>query len=390
MSSQHPRTVTVFDTTLRDGEQAPQNTMSVATKCALFREIDAAGVDVIEAGFPAASPADYAAVEQILATPRRAKVSLFARANPDDLACCLRAIGDARDIQVQVLVTGSEIHLEHKRRFSRAEAIAETRTAVVDLADRGIEVSLAVEDASRGSFDFLEEVVRTGVEAGASTVVMTDTVGVSTPDYFAEMIAAARRWVGPAINLAVHCHNDHGLATANTLAGLRAGADEFQGTLCGIGERAGNAALEEVVALIVTQGDRLGLRCGIDPLALYSACMAVSEAIAFPIARNKPILGQYVYATAAGIHQNGMNKHHSTYEPFDPAVFGREREIIIGRHSGRSAVQALAGQFGLEMSEDQIATAFELIIGSNEPERFNTREGMADLLAKLKGNVGAH
>jgi 2-isopropylmalate synthase len=335
------RKVTFFDTTLRDGEQAPMNAMSTAAKVDLFRKLSAAKLDVIEAGFPAASDIDREAVAEILRMETAAKVCLFARAARSDLDCCLDLIGNRRDIQVQVLVTGSENHLRYKRQFSVDEALAETRDAVRFAADHGVEVSLAVEDASRGSADLLERVIRTGVDNGATTVVVTDTVGCATPDQFGPMVAAARRWAGEDVTLSVHCHDDLGLAVANTLAGLAAGADECQGTLCGIGERAGNAALEELLAIVINHGERLSLASTVDPIALGSACTALSAAIDFPIARNKAVVGRWVYATAAGLHQNGILKHPSTYESLDPAHFGREREFLITRHSGQAAVRSM-------------------------------------------------
>ncbi len=335
------RKISFFDTTLRDGEQAPMNAMSTGAKVDLFRRLSAARLDVIEAGFPAASDIDREAVAEILRVETAAKVCLFARAARSDLDTCLDLIGNRRDIQVQVLVTGSENHLRYKRQFSMEDALAETRDAVRFAADHGIEVSLAVEDASRGSYDLLERVIRTGVDNGATTVVVTDTVGCATPDQFGQLVAAARGWAGPDVTLSVHCHDDLGLAVANTLAGLTAGADECQGTLCGIGERAGNAALEELLAIVINHGERLAMTSGVDPIALGAACTRLSEAIDFPIARNKAVVGRWVYATAAGLHQNGILKHPSTYESLDPAHFGREREFLITRHSGQAAIRSM-------------------------------------------------
>lgn len=331
------RKIAAFDTTLRDGEQAPGNEMSVANKVELFRKIDAAGLDVIEVGFPSASPIDYEAVDRILRLPRQCKASLFARSNLSDIDTCLSLLDGVENVQIQILATGSEIHLEHKRRMSRRDAVTETRRAVSYVVERGVEVSLALEDSSRGSFDLLEETMLVGAECGAQTILLTDTVGIATPNQFAALVERARASLGASMNISVHCHDDLGLATANSLAGLCAGANEYQGTLCGIGERAGNASLEELTAVLLTHGDRLGFRSDVRPVPLYDACMMLSKVIDFPIARNKSILGRFVYSTAAGIHQDGIAKNPITYEPFDPALFGRARETVISRHSGRAA-----------------------------------------------------
>ncbi|WP_298464074.1 hypothetical protein [uncultured Erythrobacter sp.] len=366
--------ITLFDTTLRDGEQAPMNAMSVETKVDLFNRIAMSGIDRIEAGFPAASPIDYEAVSQILQQPTNASLSLFARATRGDIDCCLELAGNRRDLQIQILVTGSEIHLEHKRQITLEEAIEETREAVEYAANHNIEVSLAVEDASRGSYSMLEKVIKTGVDAGATTVVVTDTVGAALPSQFGAMVAAAREWVGAETSLSVHCHNDLGLAVANSIAGIAAGANECQGTLCGIGERAGNAALEEIVAILLTKEDEFARRCNVDPIALLAACNALSEAIDFDLQRNKPILGRWVNATAAGLHQSGMLKHPDTYEPFDPALFGREREFLITRHSGSAAVRDMLKRH-VGNGPDEVEPSYLLSRMGLEGKSFSSTQG---------------
>jgi 2-isopropylmalate synthase len=378
-----PRLVTIFDTTLRDGEQAPLNAMDVQSKVEIFKSLDHAGIDVVESGFPAASQIDFEAVVQILRLPRRAKVCVLARTNYADIDRCLEALGDAENVQVQVLVTGSEIHLEHKRQITREQAMVEMETAVAYLTDKGVEVALAIEDASRGSHGLVVETIERGVRGGVSAVCLGDTVGVAIPYSFEPLVKAARA-AAQGIKLAIHCHNDLGLATANTITGLMAGADEFQGCLCGIGERAGNVAIEEVAAILLTQGEALGLRCDINAPALHDACLQLSAAISFPIARNKAILGKYVYSTAAGIHQSGMNRDHSTYEPFDPAIFGRDRGIVISRHSGRAAIQHLAQTFGLAVSDQVVCEAYEEILSDPQPEQFNERDKLATLFDRVK------
>ena len=339
--------VSLFDTTLRDGEQAPGNAMTAEQKLALALAVEALGVDVVEAGFPSSSPVDFEATRRIAAALTTASVATLNRAVREDVRLAAEA-GGTRRHHLGVMATGSDIHLEHKRGISRAEAEAEVVDAIGYARSLGVDhVTLAIEDASRGADDLLRPLIERSIDAGADTVVVADTTGCMVPAEFGALIGRIRSWVPADTTIATHCHEDMGLSLANALAGVAAGADEVQATLGGIGERAGNTALEEVIAVLVHKGEAIGRSTTAHPQGLHRAYELLCGAIGLSTPRNKAIFGSNAFATQAGIHQAGMLRHPLTYEFVRPAVFGRERTMLVGRHSGRAVIRHVMDEMDL-------------------------------------------
>ncbi|WP_344571030.1 homocitrate synthase/isopropylmalate synthase family protein [Kitasatospora viridis] len=376
----HHRQITVFDSTLRDGEQAPGNAMSPEHKVALALALEEVGVDVIEAGFPSSSPEDFKAVQQVAQALTTAKLSTLNRAVPADIEAAAEAGGVDRH-QIQIMATGSDFHLAHKRGISRQQGIDEVVAAVRLAGQLGFrDVSLGVEDASRGSDELLRPLVTEAVAAGVTTVVLADTTGRLLPTEFGDLVRRVRAWTPPEVVLSTHCHDDLGLGLANALAGLLAGAGAVQTTIGGIGERAGNTPLEELAAVLHYKGDQLGLSCGVRTDGLFAAFDQLCQAIGMPWPRNKAIVGEYVFSTAAGIHQAGLIKEPATYEYVEAARFGRRRQILIGRHSGRAVLRHLVEQAGRAPDPELIAALYERHVAGGQRE-VTTIEELAAVVA---------
>ncbi|MET9483968.1 pyruvate carboxyltransferase [Streptomyces sp. NPDC006638] len=375
------RRITIFDTTLRDGEQAPGNAMSPKQKLSIALHVEKLGVDRIEMGFPASSPSDFEAAELISRHLTTAQFATLSRAVRDDVETAVRAGGTERH-EVQVLVSGSDLHLEHKRGISRREGIREVVDAVAHARSLGVEsIALAIEDASRGEHDLLRAYTEGAVEAGATRLVPADTCGYSTPDQYADVIAAFREWAPPSVGVSTHCHNDFGLSLANAVSGLQAGADEAQVTLGGIGERAGNTPLEELAALLLYKKDHYGFYTTITTEDMYAAYSALRDVIRLPEPRTKAVFGTYAFGTAAGIHQQGVLRNPATYEYVEPARFGRERSLLIGRHSGRAVLRHLLGELGVEADDAELAELYRVHIA----ERVNADCEELDVLKERLG-----
>ncbi|GAA1276904.1 hypothetical protein GCM10009677_33480 [Sphaerisporangium rubeum] len=348
------RRVFVHDTSLRDGEQAPGNSMDPRQKLALALALEAVGVDAIETGFPASSPAEAEATRLISRHLTTARFVTFCRAVRRDVDIAVAA-GGTRNHQVQVLATASELHIERKRGITPEEAIAEVADTVRHAVSLGVEsVSLGLEDASRGSDELLRALVRAAVAEGATCVGAADTTGCMTPDEYRALTEKMRVWAPPPVQLFTHCHEDFGLSLANTVAGLQGGADGVQTTIGGIGERAGNTAMEELVALLHYKGDRYGLYTDVDPGGMYAIYTQLRQVIGMAQPRNKAIFGEFAFGTAAGMHQQGMLRDPSTYEFVEPALFGRERSMLIARHSGRAVLRHILSRIGVEVSDDKL------------------------------------
>ncbi|MEU2623236.1 pyruvate carboxyltransferase [Streptomyces sp. NPDC007157] len=349
------RRVSIFDTTLRDGEQAPGNAMTPRQKLDIALRIEALGADYIESGFPASSPSEFQATRLISRNLTSARFTTFCRAVRSDVDTAVKAGGTERH-QVQVMATGSDLHLTHKRGISRDQAVQEVADTVAHAYALGVEeVSVGIEDASRGELDLLRAIALGAVEAGAVCFAVADTSGCHLPQEYGALITEFRSWLPDGVRVATHCHDDFGLSLANAVAGLTAGADEVQVTLGGVGERAGNTPLEEVAALLTYKGALLGLHTDIDVAAMYEAYTALRAAIGLEEPRNKAIFGTYAFGTAAGIHQQGMLRNPATYEYVEPARFGRERSLLIGRHSGRAVLRHILDELGLAVSEEELA-----------------------------------
>ena len=357
--------VRIFDTTLRDGEQSPGATMTATEKLEIARALSRLGVDVIEAGFPAASPDDLAAVQAIAAEVGRSErapiICGLARASTRDIDLAWQAIAPSLRPRIHTFLATSELHMKHKLRMTRGDVLERVRDTVRHARNLCDDVEFSAEDAGRSDPEFLWRVVETAVHAGASTVNIPDTVGYTVPDEFGALIAGIVAHVPnlDGVVLSVHCHDDLGLATANTLAGLRAGARQAEVTINGIGERAGNCALEEVVMALHTRLWLHKLRTGIDPSQLVRTSRLVATVTGFPVPPNKPIVGANAFAHESGIHQDGMLKHAATYEIMQPETVGAGgTQLVLGKHSGRHAFAARLGELGYTLDEAQLDDAF--------------------------------
>lgn len=350
--------VIIFDTTLRDGEQSPGASLNTAEKAEIARALAAMRVDVIEAGFPIASPGDFEAVSRVAAEVKGVTVAGLARALEKDILCAHEALKKAERPRLHVFLATSKIHMEHKLKKAKEEilrlAVEGTRLAR-NLVD---DVEFSPEDASRTEPDFLCQVVEAVIDAGATTVNIPDTVGYAVPEQFGALIATLRNRV-PNIDkavISVHCHNDLGLAVANSLAAVKAGARQVECTINGLGERAGNAALEEIVMNLRTRRDYYGVETGIVTQRLVPTSKLVASLTGIFVQRNKAIVGLNAFAHEAGIHQHGVLAHSACYEIMRPEDVGLQKsDIVIGKHSGHHAIGERARELGYELSEEQLA-----------------------------------
>jgi 2-isopropylmalate synthase len=365
--------VRIFDTTLRDGEQSPGATMTAAEKLEVARALARLGVDVIETGFPAASPDDLKAVrtiaEQIGSQPVEGRpmeapaiICALARAAQPDIDKAWEAVQAAARPRIHTFLATSEIHMKHKLRMSRAEVLERIRTMVGYARERCEDIEFSPEDAGRTAPEFLYQALEAAIAAGATTLNIPDTVGYTTPDEFGAMIAGIRAHV-PGVErciISVHCHDDLGLGVANTLAGIRAGARQAEVTINGIGERAGNSALEEVVMALHTRFALFGLRTGIDPTQIMRLSRLVSTCTGMQVQPNKAIVGQNAFAHESGIHQDGMLKHEETYEIMRPETVGAtQTRLVLGKHSGRHAFGARLAELGYVLDAPELDKAFQ-------------------------------
>ena len=341
--------ITVFDTTLRDGEQSPGCSMNHQEKLRLAHQLDRLGVDVIEAGFPIASEGDFEAVRGIAAIVRRPIIAALARACRPDIERAWEALKEAAHSRIHVVLATSDIHLQYKLRITRDECIAQARDSVRFAKSLCDDVEFSPEDATRTDPDFLCRVLEAVVKAGATTLNIPDTVGYTMPSEFAELITMIRKRVPGIENVTIsaHCHNDLGLAVANALAAIAAGARQVECTINGIGERAGNASLEEIVMAMRVRPDRYPYNTGVVSEQLFSASQLLSEITGIPVQPNKAITGRNAFAHEAGIHQDGILKNPLTYEIMTPQSVGvPDSKLVLGKHSGRHALGTRCEQLG--------------------------------------------
>jgi 2-isopropylmalate synthase len=367
------RDIRIFDTTLRDGEQAPGYSLTVDQKLAIAESSERLGVNIIETGFPASSPADFEATRQICRSLHRATPCGFARSVREDIDACAQAMADASNPQIQLASVGSDIHMKYKRRITRDQAIKEAVTAIDYAKQIGFtDISLAVEDATRSDITFLKTLIGRGIERGATSVAIPDTVGCCLPGEFSQLIREIRAFVGDDIHISIHCHDDLGLAVANSIAGIEAGGDEVQVTYCGIGERAGNTSMEELVAVLSSKEHVLNCRIGIVRHRLSEVCAQVAEFIGLNIPLHKSIIGRNAFATEAGMHQQGVLQHRFTYEFLRAEDFGAESRTMIGRHSGRNILRQRLRAAGIkELNQKALDQVYEMIIREPHIERYN-------------------
>ncbi len=353
--------VIIFDTTLRDGEQSPGASMNVAEKLRLAIQLEKLGVDVLEAGFPAASPGDFEAVQAISKKIRGVQVAALARTSKEDIERGWAAIRDAAKPRIHTFIATSDIHMKHKLKMSRDKVIQTTLETVRYAKSLTDNVEFSAEDASRSDRDFLCRVFEVAIDAGATTVNIPDTVGYSMPDEFGELVAYIRDHT-PNIHktvMSVHCHNDLGLATANTLAGVKAGVRQAEVTINGIGERAGNTSLEELVMSIHTRSSFLDLSTGINTSDIYPTSRLVSMITGIIVQPNKAVVGANAFAHEAGIHQDGVLKNRMTYEIMEPATVGLDtNRLVLGKHSGRHAFRRRLNDLGYDLDKEEIDRLF--------------------------------
>ena len=352
--------VHIFDTTLRDGEQSPGATMTADEKLLLARKLDGMRVDVIEAGFPAASPGELRSVQRVAEMCEYAAVAALCRTKPGDIDASWEAVKNAKKPRIHTFIATSDLHLEYKLKMTRAEVLEQVRAAVSRCADTGAQVEFSAEDATRTDIGFLQEVFSLAVECGANVVNVPDTVGYTMPDEYFNIITAVREAIGDKAIISTHCHDDLGLAVANSLAAIRAGARQVEVCINGIGERAGNAALEEVVMALRTRRDLMKITSNVDTKQLLSASKLLHDITGLPLQWNKAIVGQNAFAHESGIHQHGMLNNPETYEIMRPGDVGfNDTNLVLGKHSGKHAVRARYEELGYRFSDEQLNTLFE-------------------------------
>ena len=367
-----PDRVLVFDTTLRDGEQAPGCSMTRMQKLRMAQVLQDLGVDIIEAGFPAASDADADAVDAVSKATRSARICALARCQESDIVVAARALQGATAARIHLFLATSPIHRQHKLRMERAQVLDTAVRAVIRAKSLCEDVEFSAEDALRTEPEFLIEVFGAVIAAGARTINVPDTVGYTTPGEIASLFARLRREVRGVENavLSTHCHDDLGMGVANSLAALDAGARQVECTLNGIGERAGNAALEEVVMALRTRADRFGLSTAIDTTRLYGASRTLSATIGLDVARNKAVVGDNAFAHEAGIHQHGVLANRETYEIMRAEDVGFPRtRLVLGRHSGRHALRERIVELGLHCADADFEAVFAAFKSTAERKR---------------------
>ena len=353
--------VKIFDTTLRDGEQAPGCSMTLGEKLKISRALTDLNVDIIEAGFPAASPGDFNSVKEIAGQNLGPIICGLARCNEDDINKAFNAVKGSVNHRIHVFVATSSIHREYKLKMAKEEIIKNAVSSISLAKSLCDDIEFSPEDASRTELSYLAEVVSAAIEAGATTVNIPDTVGYTVPDEFDRVFRYLNENVKniEKITLSVHCHDDLGMAVANSLAAVKAGARQIECTINGIGERAGNCSLEEIVMAIKTRKEHFNVDTNIKSEKLYPTSRMVASVTGIQIPRNKAIVGENAFAHEAGIHQHGMLQHSSTYEIMKPEDIGISKSnLVLGKHSGRHAFRKRVEELGFEADDDKINSAF--------------------------------
>src|SRR3954468_13583344 len=355
--------VRIFDTTLRDGEQSPGATLNLQEKLEIAHQLQALGVDIIEAGFPISSPGDFESVQAIAAELDSVVCCGLARCTPKDIERAGEAVKRAKKPRIHVFCATSKIHRDHKLRKGKEEIIRISVESIKQALAYTGDVEFSPEDASRTELDFLEEITQAAIEAGATTINLPDTVGYATPKSYGEIFSHLIKKLPiirqKNITLSSHCHDDLGMAVANSLAAVEGGARQVECTINGIGERAGNASLEEIVMALKVRSDHYHVGTRIDATKIYSTSRMVSHLTGLMVQRNKAIVGENAFAHESGIHQDGMLKYRETYEIMDPAVVGISKSaLVLGKHSARPACRDRAGQLGYPLTDEQLEAAF--------------------------------
>ena len=354
--------VIIFDTTLRDGEQSPGCSMNLQEKLAVAKQLEKLGVDVIEAGFPISSPGDFESVKMIADEITESTVCGLARATRKDIEACGEALKGAKKSRIHTFIATSPIHMEYKLKMEPEEVIKRAVDAIKLARTYTNDVEFSCEDASRSEIPFLHRIVTAAIDAGATTINLPDTVGYAVPWEYGNFIKAVMDGVPNADKavFSVHCHDDLGMAVANSLCAVHMGARQVEVALNGIGERAGNTSLEEVVMALNTRKDDFDCECGVHTTEIYRSCKLVSQIINMPIPANKAIVGHNAFLHESGIHQDGVLKNRETYEIMNPESIGLTVDnLVLGKHSGRHAFQVHMSELGFSLEGDALITAFE-------------------------------
>jgi len=356
--------VRIFDTTLRDGEQSPGFSMNTQEKIRLARQLAFLGVDVIEAGFPIASRGDLEAVRKVAQEVRTVPIAALARARKDDVNAAVEALEPAVSSRLHIFLATSDLHLQVKLNMTREQAL-EAISSMIRFGRQHVgEVEFSAEDAGRTDIDFLCQVCRVAVDAGATTLNLPDTVGYAVPEEYGAMFTRVREYLGDpqGITLSAHCHDDLGMAVANSLAAVRAGVRQIECTINGIGERAGNAALEEVVVALSVRKESFGVTTNINLEQLFPTSRMLTEITGAQVAPNKAVVGANAFAHEAGIHQDGIIKNPLTYEIISPQAVGvPARSLVLGKHSGRNALKMSLRDLGYEPTSSELAECYRRV-----------------------------
>jgi 2-isopropylmalate synthase len=379
--------LTIFDTTLRDGEQAPGFSLRIDEKLKLARQLRTLGVDIIEAGFPIASDADAEAVRMVATHVRGPVIAALARCHAPDIERAAWSLAPAPRRRIHVFIATSDLHLERKLRISREDCLRAAMSAVRLARNHTDDVQFSAEDATRTDPDFLCQVIEAVIQSGAKTINLPDTVGYSTPD---EVAAFFRSVIGRVpssdqVTFSAHCHDDLGLAVANTLAALGAGARQVECTINGIGERAGNAALEEIVMAIRVRGDRLPYATHVNTREIFASSQLLTALTGERVQSNKAIVGRNAFAHEAGIHQDGMLKDRRTYEIMRPEEVGVTATLVLGKHSGRHAVQHRCEQIGHTLDRQALDAVYRAVIALADREKAVSDADLTAIVSRVIG-----
>jgi 2-isopropylmalate synthase len=388
-----PQHVRIFDTTLRDGEQAPGFSLRVTEKLRLARQLDALGVDIIEAGFPIASPADAEAVHRIAQEVRRPIIACLARCHRADLEKAAEAIKPAERGRIHTFIATSDLHLQAKLRMSREQCLEAAIEAVRFARHHTFDVQFSAEDATRSDLDFLCRVVEAVVKAGANTINLPDTVGYAMPDEIRDFFTTIRSRVpnSDKVVFSTHCHDDLGLAVANSIAAVQGGAQQVECTVNGIGERAGNASLEEIVMAFNVRQERLPYSTGIRTRELYPSSEMLTRLTGEKVQANKAIVGRNAFAHEAGIHQDGMMKDRRTYEIMRAEDVGAPwNPLVLGKHSGRHAVQRRCSDLGLTIAADELIEIYRALMTIADDRKLITDHDVIAVVSAVRTGTSRH
>lgn len=381
--------ISFFDTTLRDGEQSPGCSMNNREKLLLAKQLERLGVDVIEAGFAAASPGDFESIQGIAKEIKKSKIAVLARASKGDIDKAWESIKDAAKPRIHVFLATSEIHMKYKLKMAPREVVKKAEDMVKYACGLCPEVEFSAEDATRSSTDFLAEIFDRVILAGAKIINIPDTVGYITPDEFYDFIMEIREKSKylDTVQISVHCHNDLGLGVANTMAAAKAGATQFECTINGIGERAGNASLEELAMIMKVRGDIYGYEFNINTEEIMNTSRLLTSITGVGVQPNKAIVGANAFAHEAGIHQHGMLSNRETYEIMTPASVGlKGNKMVLGKHSGRHALRDRLKALGFELNEGELDIAFkEFKILADQKKRIFDNDIEAIVTKKING-----